>query len=60
VLVLIVHPGTVVTERLIGNRGLPGTVDTEPSVTGMIKVIDQATMADTGKFYQYDGTVAPW
>jgi hypothetical protein len=49
-----------VTERLIGNRGLPGTVDTEPSVTGMIKVIDQATMADTGKFYQYDGTVAPW
>jgi NAD(P)-dependent dehydrogenase (short-subunit alcohol dehydrogenase family) len=60
VVVLIVHPGTVVTERLIGNRGLPGTVDTEPSVTGMIKVIDEATMADTGKFYQYDGRVARW
>jgi NAD(P)-dependent dehydrogenase (short-subunit alcohol dehydrogenase family) len=60
VLVLMLHPGTVVTERLIGNRGLPGTVETEPSVTGMIKVIEEATMADTGKFLQYDGTTAPW
>lgn len=60
VLVLMLHPGTVVTERLIGNRGLPGTVETEPSVAGMIKVIEQATMADTGKFLQYDGTTAPW
>jgi NAD(P)-dependent dehydrogenase (short-subunit alcohol dehydrogenase family) len=60
VLVLMLHPGTVVTERLERNRGLPGTVETAPSVTGMIKVIAQATMADTGKFLQYDGTTAPW
>jgi NAD(P)-dependent dehydrogenase (short-subunit alcohol dehydrogenase family) len=60
VLVLMLHPGTVVTDRLIGNRGLPGTVDPEPSVAGMIRVIEQATMADTGKFLQYDGTIAPW
>ena len=60
VLVLMLHPGTVVTDRLIGNRGLPGTVDPEPSVAGMIRVIEQATMADTGKFLQYDGTTAPW
>jgi NAD(P)-dependent dehydrogenase (short-subunit alcohol dehydrogenase family) len=60
VLVLMLHPGTVVTERLERNRGLPGTVDTVPSVTGMIKVIAAATMADTGKFLQYDGTTAPW
>ena len=31
-----------------------------PSVTGMIKVIDEATMEDTGMFLQYDGTTAPW
>ena len=60
VLVLMLHPGTVVTERLERNRGLPGTVDTVPSVTGMIKVIAAATMDDTGKFLQYDGTTAPW
>jgi hypothetical protein len=60
VLVLMLHPGTVVTDRLIGNRGLPGTVDPGPSVAGMIRVIEQATMADTGKFLQYDGTIAPW
>ena len=60
VLVLMLHPGTVVTERLERNRGLPGTVETAPSVTGMIKVIADATMDDTGKFLQYDGTTAPW
>jgi NAD(P)-dependent dehydrogenase (short-subunit alcohol dehydrogenase family) len=60
VLVLMLHPGTVVTERLIGNRGVPGTVETEPSVTGMISIIDRATMADTGRFLQYDGSTAPW
>jgi NAD(P)-dependent dehydrogenase (short-subunit alcohol dehydrogenase family) len=60
VLVLMLHPGTVVTERLERNRGLPGTVATAPSVTGMIKVIAEATMEDTGKFLQYDGTTAPW
>jgi NAD(P)-dependent dehydrogenase (short-subunit alcohol dehydrogenase family) len=60
VLVLMLHPGTVVTERLISNRGVAGTVETEPSVTGMIDVIKKVTMADTGKFLQYDGTTAPW
>jgi hypothetical protein len=60
VLVLMLHPGTVVTERLERNRGLPGTVGTVPSVAGMIEVIAAATMADTGKFLQYDGTNAPW
>lgn len=60
VLVLMLHPGTVVTERLEANRGQPGTVETPPSVRGMIAVIDRATLADTGKFLQYDGSVAPW
>jgi NAD(P)-dependent dehydrogenase (short-subunit alcohol dehydrogenase family) len=60
VLVLMLHPGTVVTERLERNRGLPGTVEMGPSVTGMIEVIAEATLDDTGKFLQYDGTTAPW
>ncbi|HVY64988.1 MAG TPA: SDR family oxidoreductase [Gammaproteobacteria bacterium] len=60
VTVLMLHPGTVVTERLESNRGQPNTVDMEPSVAGMIKIIDKATIKDTGRFLQYDGTTAPW
>jgi hypothetical protein len=32
----------------------------QPSVSGMIDVIAKATIADTGRFIQYDGTTAPW
>ena len=32
----------------------------EPSVAGMIEQIEKATLADTGRFIQYDGTTAPW
>ena len=35
-------------------------IDTETSVSGMIEVIDAATLADTGRFIQYDGATAPW
>jgi hypothetical protein len=29
-------------------------------VRGMIDVIEKATLEDTGRFIQYDGTTAPW
>jgi hypothetical protein len=29
-------------------------------VAGMIEQIEKATLADTGRFIQYDGTAAPW
>jgi hypothetical protein len=35
-------------------------IEMEPSVTGMIEQIDKATIADTGRFIQYDGATAPW
>ena len=35
-------------------------VEMEPCVGGMIDVIDKATVADTGRFIQYDGATAPW
>jgi NAD(P)-dependent dehydrogenase (short-subunit alcohol dehydrogenase family) len=60
VIVLMLHPGTVITERLERNRGLPDTVEMTPSVEGMIKLIAKVTIKDTGKFWQYDGKVAPW
>jgi hypothetical protein len=30
------------------------------SVTNMVATIDKLTLADTGKFLNFDGTTAPW
>ena len=35
-------------------------IDTKTSVKGMIKVIDNLTPKNTGKFYNYDGSSIPW
>ncbi len=59
VTVLMLHPGAVLTERQADLK-FPGMIEMQPSVTGMISVIDKATLADTGRFIQYDGTTAPW
>ena len=59
VIVLLLHPGAVLTERQ-ADLDFPGMVEMEPSVTGMIQQIEKATIADTGRFIQYDGTTAPW
>jgi NAD(P)-dependent dehydrogenase (short-subunit alcohol dehydrogenase family) len=59
VTVLLLHPGAVLTERQ-ADLDFPGMVEMEPSVTGMIGQIDKATLADTGRFIQYDGATAPW
>lgn len=58
--VLLLHPGAVATERQAYLADYPGMIDTETSVTGMIKVIAEATFKDRGRFIQYDGTTAPW
>jgi NAD(P)-dependent dehydrogenase (short-subunit alcohol dehydrogenase family) len=60
VTVLLVHPGAVLTERQANFKSFPGMIEMQPSVQGMIKVIENATLADTGRFIQYDGTPAPW
>ncbi len=59
VTVLLLHPGAVLTERQ-ANLKFPGMIEMQPSVSGMISVIEKATLADTGRFIQYDGTTAPW
>jgi NAD(P)-dependent dehydrogenase (short-subunit alcohol dehydrogenase family) len=59
VIVLLLHPGAVLTERQ-ANLKFPGMIEMQPSVSGMISVIATATLADTGRFIQYDGTTAPW
>ena len=59
VTVLILHPGAVLTERQ-ANLTYPGMIEMDVSVRGMIDVIAKATLDDTGRFIQYDGTTAPW
>jgi NAD(P)-dependent dehydrogenase (short-subunit alcohol dehydrogenase family) len=59
VIVLLLHPGAVLTERQ-ANLKFPGMIEMQPSVSGMISVIAKATLVDTGRFIQYDGTTAPW
>jgi NAD(P)-dependent dehydrogenase (short-subunit alcohol dehydrogenase family) len=59
VIVLLLHPGAVLTERQ-ANLKFPGMIEMQPSVSGMISVIEKATLADTGRFVEYDGTTAPW
>jgi NAD(P)-dependent dehydrogenase (short-subunit alcohol dehydrogenase family) len=59
VIVLLLHPGAVLTERQ-ADLDFPGMIEMEPSVRGMIEVIDKATLEDSGRFIQYDGTTAPW
>jgi NAD(P)-dependent dehydrogenase (short-subunit alcohol dehydrogenase family) len=59
VTVVLLHPGAVLTERQ-ADLTFPGMIEMEPSVQGMIEQIERITLADTGRFIQYDGATAPW
>jgi NAD(P)-dependent dehydrogenase (short-subunit alcohol dehydrogenase family) len=58
VTVLLLHPGTVATER-VGDSD-PESIDATRSVAGMITQIERVTLEDTGRFLTYDGATAPW
>ncbi|KAJ3154849.1 hypothetical protein HDU86_004550 [Geranomyces michiganensis] len=56
IIAIPVHPGHVATD--MGGKDAPVTV--KDSVDGMLKVIDGATAAESGKYYAFDGTTIPW
>ena len=60
VAVVMLHPGAVVTERQAYLEGFKGMIEMPFSVMHMIETIDKLTIADTGRFLNYDGTTAPW
>jgi NAD(P)-dependent dehydrogenase (short-subunit alcohol dehydrogenase family) len=62
VIVVLLHPGAVLTERQLNlfGDGYPGVISPEQSVSGMIEQIEKVSLDDTGHFIQYDGSVAPW
>ncbi|AYO19184.1 SDR family oxidoreductase [Vibrio owensii] len=54
--VLALHPGWVRTEM-----GGPNAILSAPdSAKGLVNVIENATLSDSGRFLNYDGTEIPW
>jgi NAD(P)-dependent dehydrogenase (short-subunit alcohol dehydrogenase family) len=56
VIVLPLHPGHVATD--MGGASAPVTPD--QSARGMKAIVDNATLADSGKFMDYQGASIPW
>lgn len=50
------HPGYVATDM----NGYRGVISTEASASGIIRVIDGLTLADTGAFLDNNGEALPW
>lgn len=53
---IVIHPGWVKTDM----GGPNALISTEQSVSGMRQVISNLSMADSGKFFGYDGQEIPW
>src|SRR5262245_16944926 len=54
--IVLIHPGWVQTD--MGGPSAPVWID--QSVAGIRRVIDKATQAETGHFYDYAGRQLPW
>ena len=54
--ILLIHPGWVQTD--MGGSSAPVTI--EQSITGVRRIIDKATPAESGHFYDYTGRQIPW
>lgn len=54
--VLVLHPGWVKTEM----GGPNALISPAECVTKLRAILDRATPADSGMFYQVDGSVVPW
>jgi len=54
--ILLIHPGWVQTD--MGGPSAP--VSIEQSIAGVRRIIDKATLAETGHFYDYTGKQLPW
>jgi len=53
---LALHPGWVKTDM----GGPNALIDTNQSVSGLVKIISSADISKSGKFFNYDGSEIPW
>lgn len=56
IICILLHPGWVKTDM----GGSSALIDAATSVAGMRAVIDRATAAESGRFFNYDGNELPW
>ena len=54
--VAICHPGWVQTDM----GGPNGLINTETSISGLRRVMEQLGLDSSGQFFNYDGSVLPW
>jgi len=52
----VLHPGWVLTDM----GGPNALIDTQTSVTGMLKVVDDLDPQSSGSFFNYDGSIITW
>lgn len=58
--VIALHPGTVATSFTANYSARHKTLSVESAAENLMKVLDDLSPADTGKFFAYDGTEVPW
>lgn len=58
--VAVLSPGVVNTYGVEMSPDMPGLVDIDTSVDGMMRVMDDLTVAGSGKWYRYSGEIIPW
>jgi NAD(P)-dependent dehydrogenase (short-subunit alcohol dehydrogenase family) len=56
IIVISLHPGWIQTD--MGGQRAPRTL--AETMPGVVKVIDGVTLADSGAFFNWDGTHIPW
>jgi NAD(P)-dependent dehydrogenase (short-subunit alcohol dehydrogenase family) len=56
IITAVLHPGWVQTDM----GGPNALITVQQSVTGMRRVIEQLTLTNSGKFYDYEGKEIPW
>ena len=56
IIVMVLHPGWVRTDM----GGSQGELSVEQASTMLLKLIQRASMSDSGKFLDIDGTEIPW
>ena len=60
VTVVMLNPGPTLTEHQLYLKDFKGMLTTEFTVSNMVKTIDKVTLAETGKFWRYDGVPEAW
>lgn len=60
--ILAIHPGEVATDMANVSLGweVEGIINVDESVAGMVRVVEQKTVLDTGTFWTWEGKRHPW